>query len=57
MQGLGHGLRPLQLFGGVVEEESLFAEVKLLKTIKKDNVFVTLKTVSHQSSKLKRRQD
>ncbi len=36
MQGLGHSLRPLQLFGGVIEEESLFAEVKLLKTIRKD---------------------
>ena len=36
MQGLSHSLRPLHLFRGVIEEESLFAEVKLLKTVEKD---------------------
>lgn len=36
MQGLCHGLRPLQLLGRVIEEESLFAEVELLKTVTKD---------------------
>lgn len=49
MQGLGHCLRPLQLFGGVIEEESLFAEVQLLKTTRKNKRYVfraILKTFS-----------
>lgn len=36
MQGLRHSLCPLQLLGGVIEKESLFAEVKLLETVRKD---------------------
>lgn len=36
MQGLGDGLCPLWLFGGVVEEESLLAEVKFLETMWKE---------------------
>lgn len=36
MQGFRHSLRPLQLFGGVIEEESLLAEVELLETTEKD---------------------
>lgn len=36
MQGFIYSLCPLGLFRGVIEEESLFAEIKLLKTKKKD---------------------
>lgn len=35
MQGFRYSLCPLGLFRGVIEEESLFAEIKLLKTKKK----------------------
>lgn len=36
MQGFRHSLRPLQLFGGVIEEKSLLAEVELLETTEWD---------------------
>lgn len=32
MQGFRNSFRPLHFFRGVIEEESLFAEIKLLKT-------------------------
>lgn len=38
MQGFRYSLCPLGFFRGVIEEESLFAEIKLLKTKKKKTI-------------------
>lgn len=42
MQGFRYSLRPLWLFWGVIEEESLFAEIKFLKTKEKLGVYPSL---------------
>lgn len=42
MQGFRYSLRPLWLFWGVIEEKSLFAEIKFLKTKEKLGVYPSL---------------
>lgn len=46
MQGFRYSLRPLWLFWGVIEEESLFTEIKFLKTKDKLGVYPSLVLLS-----------
>lgn len=53
MQGFRYSLCPLGLFRGVIKEESLFAEIKLLKTKKKTDKTIKCLSESDPYDKIK----